>query len=177
MKTPGQVIDKKLRRLYLRRAWQDVTVKALLFAALMIVLFTYFYRLMIVPDEGMAPSLRQGDLTLFDTFSYTPQYTDVVCYKSEDGARVGRVMALPGEVVDINAEGQYLVNGAPQAQDGKPIILTERGGISYPVEIGPDSVFILNDNHDDVGDSRNAGPVPLQDISGRLLMLMRRRSF
>lgn len=174
---PQDVVRRKLQGFHLRRTWGDIIVKVLFLIAGVFILFQVFYGVTIIADERMSPSLRQGDLSLYDRLDKSLNFTDVVSYIDDGKTQYGRVMGLPGDVIDINEEGQFMVNGQPQARNNEAIIILDRGSAAYPVTVPEGSVFILNDQYENTDDSRNNGPVTEDRILGHLLMIMRRRSF
>lgn len=174
---PGDVVRKRIQHFEARQMMGDVIVKGIIILVLFYLVFFVFFGVATVPDERMAPSLRQGDLSLYNRMDKNAAFTDVVSYIDDGRTAYSRIMGLPGDVIDINEEGQFLVNGQPQAVNNEPIILTDRGSVTYPVTVPEDSVFLLNDNYGNNDDSRTKGPVSMKDVTGHLMMIMRRRSF
>lgn len=174
---PEDVIHARIRRFNIRASLRDTLLKLIVILGAIYLLLTVFYGVAIVPDEGMKPSLRQGDLSIFNRLDKSAELTDIVAYVDDGEIRYGRVVAQSGDMVDINEEGQLIVNGQAQARDNQAIILSERGTVTYPVQVAQDEVFILNDNDENTTDSRTLGPLQNSRILGKLLMIMRRRSF
>lgn len=174
---PKDVVRRRIQHFEARQMMGDVILKAGIVVLLFYAVFFVLFGVATVPDEGMSPSLRQGDLTLYNRMDKSAGFTDVISYIDEGKTYFSRIMGLPGDVIDINEEGQYLVNGQPQAVNNEPIILLDRGSVAYPVSVPDDSVFLLNDNYGNTDDSRTKGPVSMKKLSGHLMMIMRRRSF
>ncbi len=80
---------------------------------------------------------------------------------------VKRVIGLPGDRVEIHA-GTVLVNG--QAVD-EPYITAHGTSGMEPLELGDGEYFVLGDNRRGSNDSRNWGPVPEDDILGKVWMV------
>ena len=83
---------------------------------------------------------------------------------SPDTVLIKRVIALPGETVEIR-DNQVYVNGNPIAEPYLPDGTTMRDfdEISIPVN----HVFMMGDNRNQSRDSRVFGPIPRNDIVGR----------
>ncbi len=66
-----------------------------------------------IADEGMAPTLRAGDVVLFSRFGkylHAPMRGDVYAFLSGGRLSLGRVIALPGERVAID-DGNVYIDG------------------------------------------------------------------
>ena len=101
---------------------------------------------------------------LFDS----PQRGDVVVFRFPvDPSRdfVKRVIAVPGDSVEIR-NGNVLVNGAALKES---YTLEDPRAISMSEQImGPEEYFVLGDNRLQSNDSKNWGPVPLENIIGKV---------
>ena len=90
--------------------------------------------------------------------------------------KLGRIVAVGGQSVDFPKDGGYTVDGY---QPSEEITYQTFGadGVKYPIDVGDDEVFIMNDFRSDTDDSRQFGCVKKSDIDGKLLFLIRRRGF
>jgi len=127
-----------------------------------------------VSGMGMFPSMKDGDLVI--AFRLQQIYTkdDVVAYRAEGALRFGRVAARGGDVVTLGESGALVVNGAVQGGD----ILYPTyavGGLEYPYRVPDVHVFVLGDFRTQTQDSREFGPVPLPDVAGKVITILRRR--
>jgi signal peptidase I len=125
--------------------------------------------------ETMYPRLRDGDLILYYRLEKDYNIDDVVVFKVDDLTCVARIVAQGGDVVDINDNGQLLVNG--NVQEEEIFYPTEEfpGGITYPYTVESDSYFMLCDYRTISADSRSYGAVSLQNICGKVITILRRR--
>lgn len=100
-------------------------------------------------------------------------------YESPNGQlKVGRVVAVPSQKVDINDTGTYRVNDyLPEEEITYPTKLPENNKIKYPLTLKSNQYFILNDFRTLTSDSREYGVISKSQIHGNLLMLFRRRGF
>ena len=101
----------------------------------------------------------------------------MVGYRDPDGnKRIGRIVGMPGDKVNITDEGRLEVND---------IILSEE--IFYPTDnsdtkelpytVPQNTYYILNDHRTETDDSRIYGGVSEKDLDGTAFFLFRRRSF
>lgn len=152
-------------------------LKLLLIAAAVWALLTFVLGLKIHYGNNMFPSVRDGDL-IISLRLQKPFLNAAVLYEREDALCLGRVVGMPGDVIDITEEGALTVNGARPAEEVfYPTYRPESGGISFPCTVEDGRVFILNDFRSDVNDSRSFGTVAMEDIQGPILLLLRRRGF
>ena len=97
-----------------------------------------------------------------------PQRGDVVVFRFPvDPSRdfVKRVIAVPGDSVEIR-NGNVFVNGKALEE---PYTLDAPRGITMLEQVmGPDEYFVLGDNRLQSNDSKNWGPVPLENIIGKV---------
>jgi signal peptidase I len=156
--------------------WQ--MVRPVLFEALQIVLpaltlallvHLFLAQATIVFGQSMEPNLYPHQRLIVDKFSYRlhpPQRNDIVVINLPhvDELLVKRVVALPGEVVEIR-KGIVYVNGEPLPEpfphDMTPYDMA-------PITLGPLSYLVLGDNRSNSNDSRSFGPVTHDQILGRV---------
>jgi signal peptidase I len=135
---------------------------------------------MYVPSESMAPTLQVGDRVLTNKLAYDffsdPERGDLVVFedtgqnKNED--TVKRVIGLPGDEISVE-DGALLVNGSPPYE---PYLDTEESATQEPPALetfGPvfvpkDHVFVMGDNRANSYDSRFFGPVPNENLVGKV---------
>lgn len=127
----------------------------------------------VVGSDSMAPSFCAGDrlLLLRGGVDRAPQSGDVVTFEHDDGdgARswLKRVVAVGGQTVTVD-DGVVVVDGAPAVEP----YLDEASvdGTFFRLVTVPDgSVFVLGDGREFSTDSRDFGPVPVADVTGRVV--------
>lgn len=140
-------------------------------------LFTFVLGLVIHYGNNMHPAIRDGDL-IISLRVQRPFLNAAVLYERDGEMCLGRVVGMPGDIIDISDEGALTVNGAAPAEEVfYPTHRSETLYIKYPYTVGEDQVFILNDFRSDTSDSRTFGAVDMKDVKGPVLLMLRRRSF
>ena len=168
---------KKRKRKSTSRLLIEFLVKLAVIAAAAWALFTFVVGLTIHYGNNMYPAIRDGDLVISYRLQQ-PYLNAAVLYKRDGQVCAGRVVGMPGNVIDISDVGQLTVNGVPPAEEiFYATFRPEEGGITFPYTVGADQVFILNDFRSDQQDSRTFGAVDMKDVQGPVLLVIRRRGF
>ena len=116
----------------------------------------------------------EEDEKRFVPFAHPPERGDVIVFHSPTTVNqefVKRVVGLPGEKVVIEG-GRVLIDGVPLEE---PYLDVEYPGISMGCipktagcTLGPNQYFALGDNRDNSTDSKDWGPVPEENIIGKV---------
>ncbi|MBQ4050686.1 MAG: signal peptidase I, partial [Oscillospiraceae bacterium] len=107
---------------------------------------------------------------------YEPENGDIVVTSAKNGLNkplVKRVIALGGQTVDLNENGEILVNGLVIDEsylDEKTAV--SAGDLTFPLTVPEDSVFLLGDNREVSVDSRSdtVGMIREKELKGRVLL-------
>ena len=127
--------------------------------------------------NNMFPALRDGDLIVAYRLQ-RPYLNAAVLYRHDGELRMGRVVGMPGNEVNVTEDGLLTINGtAPAEEVFYPTYPAEAAELTYPYTVGNGQVFILNDFRSDTNDSRSFGAVDMQDVIGPVLLTIRRRGF
>ena len=171
--------DEKLKRAPeteqpLWKGYVNLLIRAGIFIVIIAVLFTQILFLKRVNGNDMFPSLKDGDLVLGFRVESTLRSGDVVLYQANGSLHFGRILTLAGSTVEISGNGSVQVNGVTES--GEILFSTDNPGtLTYPYTVPEGSVFILNDDRMETGDSRMYGAIPIKSIKGKVLTLLRRR--
>ena len=123
---------------------------------------------------GMFPALEDGDLILGYRLETTFEKGDVVIYQKGDAVYIGRIVAFATDTVMMDDSGKLLVNGTTQA--GEIMYPTyAKEGIEYPYRVHEDHIFVLGDYRTQTQDSRDFGAIPMDNLLGKVITIVRRR--
>lgn len=118
----------------------------------------------------MFPVLEEGDRVLFNKAAYLfeePARGDVVIIQRPIKNYVKRIIALPGETIEVK-ENKLYINGERYGQHFLPASEISRTADFGPVITPEDSYFVMGDNRIISKDSRNGlGFVTKAEIIGR----------
>ena len=155
-------------------------VQALVCSVLtVVVLFTFFVRLIGVDGHSMVPTLQHGDrmLVLNSMFYNNYEYGDIVVLTKEGffGAPiVKRVIAVGGQTVDIDfTSGSVYVDGKLLKEDYINELTFTSEGMKFPLTVPEGSIFVMGDNRNHSDDSRNdkLGTVDTRSVIGKAFVL------
>ena len=130
-----------------------------------------------VDGSSMEPMLMDGDNLIVDKLTYRfrePRRFDVIVFpvRYDDNRRyIKRIIALPGETVQIDETGTIYINGEVLEEHyGSETIRPDTIGLAaQPVTLGEGEYFVLGDNRNHSSDSRIGivGNIRREDIIGR----------
>lgn len=123
-----------------------------------------------VRESSMLPTLHDGDALVIDRLTYQfrdPEVGEIVTahIDATDADVVKRVVAVGGDTIGID-DGELVRNG--EVVDQSYAKLDQMGGYFWgPITVPEGFVFLMGDNRLESSDSRNYGPVPVDDVDGR----------
>jgi len=175
LKTANQSVMKKKRTTLL----SDIAFlfgKITMVVIMITLLFTFAYGVIQVDDFTMMPAIREGDIMLFQRFSSDLIATDIVIVSYNGQTQVRRVVAVAGDTVDITDQG-LIINGLLQQELHIFVETTQFvEGITFPLIVPEQEVFVLGDNRAYARDSRFYGTIRIDDILGNVVTVIRRRN-
>ena len=149
--------------------------RVLLAAVVLAGVFLVFFRASLVRGSSMEPTLHNGDCILVRTWGYdAPEPGDIVAIKAKDREGkhlVKRVIAGPGDWVDIDEHGNVFVN---EVELYEPYLVEKALGdcdITLPYQVPESKIFVMGDHRSVSLDSRNTalGCVGDEQVVGKLL--------
>ena len=151
-------------------------LKVLMIGMFLVLFFTFMFGITQVQDETMDPAVKEGDLAIYYRLDKRYSKDDVVIVNIDGETQIRRVVALPGDTVDMDERG-LVINGYSQIETNiytrtEPYV----DGITFPITLAEDEVFVLGDNRPKAVDSRMYGAVKVSATNGKLMTLIRRRN-
>ena len=125
-----------------------------------------------VDGSSMEPTLHSGEFVIVNKLSYKfsePMIGDVIVFhfpRDPEQEYIKRVIGLPGERVEIR-DGDVYVNDRPIEED----YIAADPAYDIISEVPEDSLFVLGDNRNNSSDSHNWGPVPLDFVVGKAVLV------
>ncbi|MBD2871211.1 signal peptidase I [Paenibacillus arenilitoris] len=131
---------------------------------------TYIYAQSEVHNVSMQNTLVEGQRLIEDKWSYRlhePERGDIVVIDGpeSDLRLIKRVIALPGDVLDIR-HGDVYLNGE-KLEEPYAKGRTFAGSVAMPYEVEPGQLFVMGDNRENSMDSRTLGPIARDSIEGK----------
>jgi len=150
--------------------------KVLVICVLLVLCSIWLFGITRNTDLGMMPAVKSGDLIFY--FRLDKQYTasDVAAVEIEGSFQTRRVVAVGGDTVNITEEGLQVNGSLQQEADIVGETLPYTDGISFPITLQENQVFLLGDNRESASDSRLYGAVDVEDTLGKVVMILRRRN-
>ena len=166
---------KRTEKERFERDLKQLLIKIGIVTAVSVILLVFVGGVALSHDANMVPSVADGDLAI--TYKLGGYYNgDLIVYEFNGKTRFGRVVGIPGDVIDFGADGRYTVNGImPMENISTPTYPAEQSQISFPYTVKEGEYFVLNDFRENAFDSRNFGPIT--NPKGKVVLLIRRRGF
>lgn len=141
------------------------------FAAAVVLCVTLFCPVLQVTGDSMEPGLREGNLILTRKTDHL-KTGDICGFYYNNELLLKRVIGVPGDMVDIDAEGNVSVNGQIL---NEPYVLQKALGksdVSFPLLVPEDCYFVMGDNREVSIDSRSSiiGCVNREQIEGKVIL-------
>ena len=175
--TPEEVIEQRLKTLRSRGEVKYLFQRIIILGVFVYLVFGVFFGLYVPTDNDMYPRISAGDLLLYYRLGDSYSDQDIVVYTAGGEDYIGRIVARPGDTVDINSSGELRINDSRIFESG--IFYTTspyETDVEYPLTLGEDEIFVLSDMREGGRDSRFFGPVKLSSVKGKVITLLRRSS-
>ena len=171
---PEEVLAERSRLAYrqkLRRVLSSTVSALVVVAAMAVLLSTLILPVIQVSGDSMEPAMHDGDiLLLMKTKNF--DYGELCCVAWQNKLLLKRVIALPGDSVEIDKNGTVSVNGEVLEE---PYVTNPSLGecdIEFPYIVPDEAIFVLGDRRDTSIDSRSTviGSVSYDQMVGRVLL-------
>lgn len=129
-----------------------------------ILISQFLFRISLTIGSSMEPTLSNGDLVLTQ-ITDSPERYDIIVFKNENKYLIKRVIACPGETIQIMNNTIY-INGSP-IKDSVLVTMENYGVAEQEITLKEDEYFVLGDNRNNSIDSRIFGPIKKDVILGK----------
>ena len=172
-----QLLEEELKREKYRGRYKRLlrgTVSTVLVVIAAVVLISnLLLPILRIYGSSMSPTLVNGNIvTALRGGSY--ERGDIVAFYYNEQILVKRIIGLPGEMVDIDADGNVSIDGEPLDEP----YLTEKSlgecDIELPYQVPEGRYFVMGDNRGVSSDSRSSqvGCIAEERIIGELIFTL-----
>ena len=166
-----QEVDRLRYQKRYGRALRGTVYALIVVAAMAILVAVLWMPVLQITGVSMSPTLNHGDLVVaVKTSDY--QTGDIAAFYYNNKILIKRVIASPGDWVDIDNAGNVYVNGALLEEP----YLTEKSlgecNITLPYQVPDGRIFVMGDDRAVSLDSRTTavGPIGREQVLGRVLV-------
>lgn len=172
--TADKIIRRRRADLETSAGYRSLFLRVLLLAAAGYFLFTQVFLVTQVTGNGMFPAVKDGDLMIVFRMQQDYAKNDVIAVNVDGKRQIGRIIARETDVVMLDETGTLTVNGTVQ---GGEILYPSyaKEGIEYPYRVPDGHVFVMGDYRTQTTDSRDWGAVPMEQVEGKVITILRRR--
>ena len=166
---------KEIAEEVVKKSWQKEALEwifsILIAVVLALVIRQLIFTVVRVDGLSMEPTLQHNDRLIVWRLGYKPENGDIIVLRKKDHPPyIKRVIANEGQTVDIDFEKHIVyVDGKAIEEDyiAEPTALN--GGMTFPVTVGENQVFVMGDNRNNSRDSRfiDVGCVDYSEIIGK----------
>lgn len=170
----AKVIRKRRERVETARGYRNLFFRLVLVLIAGYLILTQVFLFTQARGTDMFPMVKDGDLLIVFRLQREYSTKDLVVYTQDGRERVGRIVARENDVVNIDEDGSLVVNGTTQT--GEILYPTyPKEGITYPYRVNAGCIFVLGDYRTEAEDSRDFGPIPMENVKGKVITILRRR--
>ena len=164
----AEIKREKYKQLY-KRVLKSTVYALIIVSALAVLIATLLLPVVQITGTSMEPALNEGDIVLLVKYG-SPQRGDLCAFYYSNKILIKRVIALPGDYVEIDAAGTVYVNGE---ELDEPYVTEKAFGecdIEFPYQVPENQYFMLGDKRETSIDSRSSviGCIGKDQLVGRI---------
>lgn len=154
-----------------KRVLKSTVYALIVVAAVAVLIATLVLPVIQAAGTSMEPTLSDGDILVLVKTNRLKQ-GDLCAFSYSNKILIKRVIGLPGDYIEIDAEGTVYVNEVALEEP----YVTEKGlgecDIEFPYQVPENHFFLLGDHRTTAIDSRNSviGSVSYDQIIGKIFL-------
>ena len=170
----SEQIQRELDRLERKRG-MPLAVRIILFLIVVILIaaITFFCLLSgyVIYGNSMSPSLEEKDMVLAIPKAAVKS-GDLVAFRHDDRILIKRVIAGPGDSIEVMPDGHVRLNGSDLYESYALYSSAGIDDMTYPVDVPANSWFVLGDNRGNSVDSRSSiiGLIDSSNMLGKVFI-------
>lgn len=159
----------KERERYLKKVQKTLSILVVV-AAISVLVATLWMPVLKIYGSSMDPTLENGQIVV-SIKTKKLKSGDVVAFWQGNKLLVKRVIASPGQKVDIDVNGKVFVDGKAISESYLDSESLENTDIDFPHQVEESRWFCMGDNRESSIDSRSAviGDISKEQIEGKVL--------
>jgi len=163
-----EIARRKLKKSY-KKLMYKIMICVTIAVAVMIVITNLWIAVLQIDGSSMNPLLHMNEIVLV-TRGGTPDRNDIIAFYYKDKLHVKRVIAIAGDMVDINDDGVVTLNKKPLEEPYVAELSYAFCDMTFPLRVPNGTVFVLGDNRAHSMDSRDSafGFVNREQIVGKV---------
>ena len=169
-----ELLEEELRQIKYKRRYRSVlksTIYALItVAAVAVLVATLWLPVMQTYGNSMSPTLYNGEI-IFSVKTSKPEQGDVIAFYYNNKVLVKRVIAGPGDWVDLKEDGTVYVNQQLLEEPYVSELSYGDADVEFPYQVPDGKFFVLGDHRATSADSRHTavGCVDKEQIVGKII--------
>lgn len=159
----------KERERYLKKVQKTLSILVVV-AAISVLVATLWMPVLKIYGSSMDPTLENGQIVV-SIKTKKLKSGDVVAFWQGNKLLVKRVIASPGQKVDIDVNGKVFVDGKAISESYLDSVSLGNTDIDFPHQVEESRWFCMGDNRESSIDSRSAviGDISKEQIEGKVL--------
>ena len=154
-----EALDREIARQDRKDAYKRLTfgvlVGLVVAAAVIIVITNLFIAVLQVDGSSMNPLLQMGEVVIAAR-DVNPEQNDIIAFYHDNTVYIKRVIAVGGDLVNIDVNGVVSVNGDQLDEPYAGKLSLGSCDIDFPYQVPPETFFVLGDNRSVSLDSRDS---------------------
>ena len=166
-------LEKEINRRTSSRDYVKIlisTVSSLIVvAAIAVLIATFVLPVLRVTGNSMTPTLENGTVVVCKKTTKLKR-GDVIAFYYNNKLLLKRIIGIPGDVIDIKADGTVILNGMELEEDYIDSKSYGENNMTYPYQVPADRYFVMGDHRATSVDSRSStiGCVSEEVILGKV---------